>query len=111
MVMIRNYLVLLKRWIKLMKFSSIFKLGNTFIQNITLSTGFANNTVEVVEIKNGYELTAKDDSVKISFTIDIDSDDFSVLYVKRKMNKKDSATDCFDLGMKLSFLFYVEFLN
>lgn len=75
------------------------KLGNTFIQTIKLGTGFANNTVEVTEIKNGYELTAKGDSVKISFTIDTDSDDFSVLNVKRKMMKKDSATDCFDLGM------------
>ena len=79
-----------------------------------MGTGFANNTVEVAEIKNGYELTAKDDSVKISFTIDTDSDDFSVLNVKRKMNKKDSATDCFDLGMKyfffyvLCFMFYAE---
>lgn len=69
-----------------------------------MGTGFANNTVEVAEIKNGYELTAKDDSVKISFTIDTDSDDFSVLNVKRNMKKKDSATDCFDLGMIYIFL-------
>lgn len=91
-----------------MTFQSFIKLGNTFIQNITLGTGFADNTVEVTEIKNGYELTAKDDSVKISFTIDTDSDDFSVLNVNRKMKKKDSATDCFDLGMINILMFYAE---
>lgn len=73
-------------------------IGNKFVQSVLLNTHFGNSSLEIEEIPNGYELSAANDPVRISITIDIDVEDFSVLNIGRKMSSSDVATDCLDLG-------------
>lgn len=75
-----------------------FTIGNKFVQSVLLNTNFGNSSLEIKEIPNGYELSAANDPVRISITIDIDVEDFSVLNIERKMSSSEVATDCFDLG-------------
>lgn len=59
-----------------------------------LGTEFGDTKVEVAEIKDGWKIYTNSDN-EISFTVDVDSDKFSALHVKRKItNKEKSVTDC-----------------
>lgn len=62
-----------------------------------LGTDFGERAVEVIAIEDGWKIRTSV-SNEISFTVDIDSDNFSSLYVKRKFESKEGiATDCLQL--------------
>ena len=59
-----------------------------------LGTEFGDRTIEVIEIKDGWKIYTNN-SNEISFTVDIDLENFSSLYVKRRFTSKDrKVTDC-----------------
>lgn len=65
---------------------------------MALGTEFGDKDVEVIEITNGWRIQTTE-SNKISFIVDIDSEKFASLYVKRMFASKNGiATDCIDLN-------------
>lgn len=72
-------------------------IDDKWLQNVILSTDFGKRKAEVIEIKDGWIIRTSDND-EISFTIDIDSENFSSLYVKRKFKSKEGiVTDCLNL--------------
>ncbi|CRK94962.1 CLUMA_CG008450, isoform A [Clunio marinus] len=75
---------------------SVYNDGN-WLQDILLGTDFGDRNVEVVEIQDGFKVRTNEDN-EISFTIDLNTEDFSTIYVKRKFTSKASVvTDCLHL--------------
>jgi myogenesis-regulating glycosidase len=59
-----------------------------------LSTEFGDKEAEVIEIEGGWKIQT-DENNAISFTVDVDTEKFASLYVKRKFTSKNAiATDC-----------------
>lgn len=74
-------------------------IGNKFLQIISLNSN-ESSSLEVREVPNGFELSGTNNLDRISVTIDIDIEDFSVLNIQRKMSNKGVATDCLGLGKR-----------
>lgn len=73
-------------------------LGDDHIQNVQLGTEFGEKDVKVLEIKGGWKIQTTDTN-GISFIVDVDTEKFASLYVKRKFTSKTGvATDCLDLS-------------
>lgn len=72
-------------------------LDDKWLQNVILGTDFGERSVEVIEVKDGWKIRTSA-SNEISFTVDVDSENFSSLYVKRKFESKEGiVTDCIHL--------------
>lgn len=81
-----------------MIFLNVFN-DNSLIQNIKLGTDYGDHPLKVSQIPNGYEISTDHNLTLISFTIDINDKDFSVLNIRRNLTNTDIATDCFELGI------------
>lgn len=82
-----------------------------WLQNVMLGTDFGERKVEVVEIEDGWAIRSNA-SNQISFTTDVDSENFSSIYVKRKFTHKEATvTDCLFLDPQnhnwYEIMFYV----
>lgn len=68
------------------------------LQTVDLGTDFGERTPEVEEIENGWKIYSNSNN-EISFIVDVDTENFSSLYVKRKFTSKErSVTDCLYLN-------------
>lgn len=61
---------------------------------MNLGNDFGDKKLELEEIHNGWKIYTNSDN-EISFTVDVDSEDFSSLYVRRRFRSKErKVTDC-----------------
>ncbi|KAG5672943.1 hypothetical protein PVAND_003030 [Polypedilum vanderplanki] len=68
-----------------------------WLQDIYIGNDFGDKKIQVVELENGYKISTRDSS-EITFTLDVDNEDFSSLYVKRRITKKELIVqDCLPL--------------
>lgn len=81
-----------------MIFLNVFNDDN-LVQNIKLGTDYVDHPLKVSQIPNGYEISTDHNLTHISFTIDIDDEDFSVLNIRRNLTNTNIAMDCFELGI------------
>jgi myogenesis-regulating glycosidase len=78
--------------------SFIFCLDDKNLQTIRLGTEFGDQQITVVEIKDGWKIQTTENN-GISFVVDVDTDKFASLHVKRTfLTNTGIATDCIHLN-------------
>jgi len=68
--------------------------GDKWLQNVILGTDFGDRALQITTIENGYKI-GNNANNEISFVLEVDTADFSSLYVKRSFGSSElQATDC-----------------
>lgn len=67
---------------------------NKWLQDVFIGNDFGNRDVIVTKLDDGGFKIGAAGSTEIYFNVDVDHENFSSIYVKRKLNKNDVVKDC-----------------